>query len=131
VTVKQYSDLVAWQKAMDLVEQVYKVTKEFPKDEMYGLVSQMRRAAVSVPSNIAEGQSRSSQEFVRFLSISHGSLSELETQMIIASRLGYVSPAELGQFAQNASEVGRLIHGLSRSIERLATGHRPPATSSK
>lgn len=115
---------------MDLVEQVYKITKEFPKDEMYGLVSQMRRAAVSVPSSIAEGQSRSSQEFVRYLSISHGSLSELETQMMIASRLGYVKQLEFDRFTQDANEVGRLIHGLSCSIERLATGHRPPATSS-
>lgn len=131
MTVKQHSDLVVWQKAMDLVEQVYKATKEFPKGEMYGLVSQMRRAAVSVPSNIAEGQSRSSQEFVRFLSISRGSLSELETQMIIASRLGYVPSSEMDHFTRSANEVGRLIHGLSRSIERLTTGHRPPATTSK
>ncbi len=131
MTVKQYTDLIAWQKAMDLVEQVYKVTKEFPKDEMYGLVSQMRRAAVSVPSNIAEGQCRSSKEFVHFLTIAHGSLSEMETQMTIASRLGYVQREQSDHFHQNASEVGRLIHGLSRSIERLATGHRPPATSSR
>jgi four helix bundle protein len=129
MTVKQYRDLIAWQKAMDLVEQVYKITKEFPKDEMYGLVSQMRRAAVSVPSNIAEGQCRSSKEFVHFLMIAHGSLSEVETQMAIASRLGYVQPAQVEHFAESASEVGRLIHGLSRSIERLDTSHRPLATS--
>jgi four helix bundle protein len=110
---------------MDLVEQVYKITKEFPQDEMYGLVSQRRRAAVSLPSKIVEGPSRSTPEFLRYLSISYGSLSELETQMMIASRLGSVKELELDRLTQRASEVGCLIHGLSRSIEKLATGHRP------
>ena len=129
MTVKQYSDLVAWQKAVDLVTEVYRITKNFPKEEVYGLTSQLRRAAVSVPSNIAEGQSRGSREFAHFLSIALGSLSELETQMIIARRLGYVQESELATFTQMAGETGRLIHGLSRSIERLATGHRPLATT--
>jgi four helix bundle protein len=129
MTVKQYGELVAWQRAMVLVEQVYRITRDFPKEELYGLTSQMRRGAVSVPSNIAEGQSRSSRDFVHFLSIAHGSLSELETQMLIARRLGYIDEEQLSDFRQSAGEVGRLIHGLSKSIRKLATGHRSLATS--
>lgn len=129
MTVKQYSDLIAWQKAMDLVEGVYQITNGFPKSEVYGLTSQLRRAAVSIPSNIAEGQSRGSREFVHYLEIAHGSLSETETQIEIARRLGYVDKDRLAGFIQQAAEVGRLIHGLSRSIEKLATGHRALATS--
>jgi four helix bundle protein len=116
MTVRQYSDLVAWQRA-------------FPKEELYGLSSQLRRAAVSVPSNIAEGQSRSSREFVHHLAIAHGSLSELETQILIAARLGYIDPSHLAEVSKRTAEVGRLIHGLSRSIEKLATGHRSLATA--
>jgi four helix bundle protein len=131
LTVRQYGDLIAWQKAIDLVEEVYKITKGFPKEEVYGLASQVRRAAVSIPSNIGEGQSRTSRDFVHFLSMAHGSLSEVETQMIIAHRLGYISPAQAARVAKMAAEVGRIINGLSKSIEKLATGHRPLATSSK
>jgi four helix bundle protein len=90
---------------------------------------QLRRAAVSVPSNIAEGQSRSSRDFVHYLSIAHGSLSELETQMTIAGRLGYLKEDQLAEFLKLAGETGRLIHGLSKSIAKLATGHRPLATA--
>jgi four helix bundle protein len=129
MTVKQYGELVAWQKAMVLVEQVYRITRYLPKEELYGLTSQLRRAAVSIPSNIAEGQSRSSRDFVHFLSIVHGSLSELETQMLIARRPGYIDEGQLSDFRESAGEVGRLIHGLSKSIKKLATGHRSLATS--
>jgi len=116
--VKRYCDLVAWQKAMKLVEEVYRITKPFPREELYGLTNQLRRAAVSIPSNIAEGQSRGSRDFLRFLSIAHGSLSETETQMEIALRLGYIQQTDLDKFNETASEVGRLIHGLSTSIEK-------------
>jgi four helix bundle protein len=129
VTVKHYGDLVAWQKAIDLVEEVYKITKTFPKEEVYGLTSQLRRAAVSVPSNIAEGQCRTSKDFIHFLSMASGSLSEVETQMIIANRLGYVDSERAQHFAIRAAEVGRVIGGLSRSIAKLATSHKPLATS--
>src|SRR5450755_1030482 len=125
MTVKQYSELVAWQKAMELVEDVYQITNGFPRDELYGLTSQLRRAAISVPSNIAEGQSRGSREFVHYLSIAHGALSEVETQILIAKRLQYLDEKKLARFNELASETGRLIHGLSKSIEKLATGHRP------
>jgi len=129
LTVKRYSELIAWQKAIDLVEEVYKITKEFPREEVYGLTSQLRRAAVSVPSNIAEGQMRSSRDFVRFLSIAHGSLSEVETQLFIAQRLGYVNSEQAVNLGVMTAEVGRLINGLSKSIEKLTTGHRSLATS--
>ena len=95
VTVRNYCDLVAWQKAMDLVESVYKATSQFPKEEVYGLTNQLRRAAVSVPSNIAEGQGRrSDNDFRRFLAIGHGSLREVETQVLIAQRLHYLTEAQ-------------------------------------
>src|SRR5436305_7707459 len=87
---RNYQDLIVWQRAMDLVVAVYRFTAALPKQETYGLVSQMRRASVSIPSNIAEGQGRGgSPEFVRFLHIAHGSLRELETQVFICDRLGY------------------------------------------
>ena len=91
MAARNYRDLVAWQKAMDLVELVYRTTTGFPKHELYGLTSQIRRAAVSVPFNIAEGEGRSSskKDFIRCLSIAYGSLREVETQALIGTRLGY------------------------------------------
>jgi four helix bundle protein len=87
-----YQDLVAWQKAMNLVEEIYKTTRNFPKDELYGLTSQLRRAAVSIPSNIAEGQGRLTPgEFRQFLGHARGSLLETETQVLMAGRLNYIS----------------------------------------
>ncbi len=123
MTVTKYSELVAWQKAMDLVEEVYKITKSFPPDERFGLTNQLCRASVSIPSNIAEGQSRASRDFVRYLSIAQGSLAEVETQMLIAERLGYMNGSSLGKFQTLAADTGRLIHGLSNSIEKHAAAH--------
>jgi four helix bundle protein len=92
MSIRNYADLIAWQKAMDLVEAVYKSTQCFPREELYGLTSQPRRAAVSIPSNIAEGQGRRTDpEFLHFLSIAHGSLREAETQILIAERLKYTN----------------------------------------
>lgn len=117
MTVRNYSDLIAWQKAMDLVELVYAFTKGFPKEEQYGLTNQVRRAVVSIPSNIAEGQGRrSTNEFLRFLSIAYGSLREVETQALIAARLGYLQEADTQNLIELASEVGRLINGLINSL---------------
>ena len=114
---KNYRDLIAWQKAMDVVEVVYKATGLFPKDEIYGLTNQLRRAVVSIPSNIAEGQGRSSlNDFRRFLAISHGSLWEVETQILIARRLDYLNQAQTERLMNLAGEVGRLINGLSHSL---------------
>ena len=117
--VRNYRDLILWQKAMDLVELVYKVTTHFPQDELYGLRSQIRRAAVSVPSNIAEGEGRHSvRDFSRFLSIANGSRREVETQTLIARRLGYITAQDCEMVLALAAEVGRLRQGLADSLNR-------------
>ena len=118
MAAKNYSDLIAWRKTTDFVELVYKATAQFPKTEVYGLTNQLRRAAVSVPSNIAEGQGRgSANDFRRFLSISHGSLREVETQILISKRLHFLTDAQAERVISLAGEVGRLINGLSDSLE--------------
>ena len=117
MAVRNYRDLVVWQRAMDLVEIVYKATASFPKEELFGLTGQLRRAAVSIPSNIAEGQGRQSdREFHRFLRISHGSLREAETQILIATRLGYINEESKSRLLDCSAEVGRLTNGLLRTL---------------
>ena len=117
--LKSYGELIAWQKAMDLVQSVYEAVRTFPKEEIYGLTSQIRRAAVSIPSNIAEGQGRKSiNEFLHHLSIAYGSLREVETQILIAGRLPYLSQEKINQLLELSAEVGRLINGLSNSLTR-------------
>jgi four helix bundle protein len=112
-----YSDLFAWQKAMDLVVAVYRATRGLPSDERFGLTSQVRRAVVSVPSNIAEGQGRATtREFLHFLSIAYGSLMEVETQILIANRLDYLDVQQKADLMGMANEVGRLLNGLSNSL---------------
>ena len=112
-----YRDLIAWQKAMDLTEEIYKITRGFPKDELYGLTSQLRRAAVSVPSNIAEGQGRLTPgEFRQFLGHARGSLLETETQILLAGKLHYISPEEMNHLLKSSTEVGRILNGLIGSI---------------
>lgn len=119
--VRHYQELIAWQKAMDLVADIYTSTKSFPREEIYGLTSQLRRAAVSVPSNIAEGQGRrTTADFIRHLSIAYGSLLELETQVIIATRLNYLSQKTCGDVIDKASEVGRILNGLISSLAKRA-----------
>jgi len=114
---RNYRDLVAWQRAMDLVELVYRTSRTFPKEEVYGLTSQVRRAVASVAANIAEGQGRhSKREFHNFLSIAHGSLREVETHLLIAERLSFASPGDVDRAMGTASEVGRLIQGLMKSL---------------
>jgi four helix bundle protein len=121
MTVKRYTDLVAWQKTMDLVEAVYRTTSAFPKEELYGLSSQLRTAAISIPSNIAEGHCRNGRrEFVHHLSIALGSLGELETQVMISERLGYLAALESSKILASAAEAGRIIVGLMHSVERHA-----------
>jgi four helix bundle protein len=112
-----YQDLIAWQKAMDLAEEIYKATRGFPKDELYGLTSHLRRAVVSVPSNIAEGQGRLTPgEFKQFLGHARGSLLETETQIMLAGKLQYVSPEETKRLLKLLAEVGRILNGLIGSI---------------
>lgn len=115
--------MIAWQKSMDLVEQIYRMTRELPKEELYGLASQLRRAVVSVASNIAEGHARSgAKEFTQGLSIAQGSLAEVETQVEIA-RLGYIDRSRHETPSEIAAETGKLINGLIRSLEKHATAH--------
>ncbi len=114
---KNYQDLIVWQKSMDFVEAVYRATAGFPKEELYGLVSQLRRCSVSIPSNIAEGQGRGSDpDFARLLWIAHGSVREAETQLIISGRLGFLEKMDMERLLRDASEIGRLITGLRKSI---------------
>jgi four helix bundle protein len=118
MAVRNFRDPVVWQKAMDLLESIYKVTVAFPKEEIYGLTSQMRRAAVSIPSNIAEGHGRSTdKELQHFLWISHGSLRELETQVLIAQRLTYLDHETSERLIERTSEVGRLLNGFIRTLK--------------
>ncbi len=108
-----HRSLIAWQKAVELVVDIYKATREFPREELYGLVSQLRRAAVSVASNIAEGYGRNSKNELRhFLGQSRGSLAELETQIEIAGRLGYFANNAGHQLLGRVGELGRIISGL-------------------
>jgi four helix bundle protein len=111
--VKSHRDLLVWKKAIDLVEELYKLTDNFPKSELYGLTSQIRRAAVSIPSNIAEGAGRNSnKEFMHFLYIALGSLSEVETQLIIAKRLDYIDDIRENKL----SEIRRMLLGLIKAV---------------
>ena len=120
-TVKRYDELNAWQKAMDLAEAVYAATSQFPREEVYGLSAQMRKCAVSIPSNIAEGQGRrTTGEFLQHLSIAHGSLRELETQSVLSRRLGILDADRMEELAGRCAEVGRLLNGLSNSLGRKA-----------
>ena len=115
---KSYRDPIAWQQAMGLVTAIYKVSAFFPKDELYGLTSQLRRAAVSVPSNIAEGQGRrGTAEFRHFLRQASGSLMEVETQIMIAERLCYVSPETADDVLRSATELGKVLNGLMNSLK--------------
>src|SRR5437016_7306413 len=108
-----YKDLVAWQRAMDLVTDIYRVTQKFPKEEIYGLTSQLRRAAVSIPSNLAEGQGRNSRrEMYHFAGNARGSLFEVETQIEIALRLGFIAAGEAADLAADTAQLGRIINGL-------------------
>ena len=115
--VRSYRDLIAWQKAIDLVTEVYACTRTFPREETYGLVSQLRRADVSVPSNIAEGHARQTTgEFRQFLGHALGSLMEIETQILIAQRLSYVDVNKSADLHGRTAEIGKILHGLLRSL---------------
>jgi len=115
--MRGHRDLIVWRKAMDMVIAIYRITKEFPKSETYGLSSQMQRAAVSIPSNIAEGHAlKQTQAYIRHLAIASGSLAELDTQLEIADRLGYLR-SEGKRIVDQAGEVGRMLAGLRRSLE--------------
>jgi four helix bundle protein len=114
-----YTDLIAWRLAMDLAVAVYEASKCLPTSERFGLTAQMRRAAVSVPANIAEGQGRRTDgEFLNQLSVTHGSLRELETHVMLAGRLRLMNRSAMQGILERTSEVGRLLNGLANSLKR-------------
>jgi four helix bundle protein len=117
VKIRSHRDFIAWQKAMDLVVNVYILSKSFPPDELYALTKQVRRAVTSVPANIAEGQGRRlGREFHQFLANARGSLMELDTHLEVACRVGYIKNEELLKIQKDLNEVGRILNGLMRSI---------------
>jgi four helix bundle protein len=122
-TVVTHKDLEVWKKAMDLAAQVYSLTARFPKEELYGLTSQIRRSAVSIPSNIAEGAARYSRKgFIQFLHIASGSVAELETQLLLATRMGFISRDNP---LPQTEEVRKMLLGLLRSLKKKPITHHP------
>ncbi len=114
-----YRDLVVWQRAMELVSAVYKLTRTFPGSERFGLASQIQRSAVSIPSNIAEGQGRlATKEFRQFLGVARGSLKELETQLLISTDLAYAGAEDVAACLEVADEIGRMLNALIKALER-------------
>jgi four helix bundle protein len=123
--LQSYKQLIAWQKGIEFVAEIYRSTRVFPKDEIYGLTSQLRRAAVSIPSNIAEGQGRLSRgEFKQFLGHARGSLFEVESQLVMARMLGYLPEDNAEKLLRRVEELGRILNGLLKSLDRkLSTIH--------
>jgi four helix bundle protein len=119
VTGQSYRDLASWQRAMDLVEHIYRVTGTWPKEEMFSLTNQIRRAAVSIPADIAEGQGRNTaKEFVYFLGIANGSLREVETYLMLGFRLQYYDETTFEELMHQATEVGNPLRGLIRKLRQ-------------
>src|SRR5262245_22855589 len=115
--IRNYKDLIVWQKAMEFVKNCYELSETFPAREIYGLSQQLRKAAVSIPSNIAEGNGRESgKDYVYFLNVSRGSLKEAETQLIIAELLGFINASQLEVVLQKAGEIGFMLNNLIRSL---------------
>jgi len=115
--METHKDLLVWQKSIAFVTAIYNLTKSFPKEELYCIVSQIRRAAVSIPSNMAEGCARrNTREYIQFLYVSLGSAAELETQLIISSNLGYINEKDNQNILKNLEEIIRMITGLIKSL---------------
>ena len=119
MAIESYKELLVWQRAMELTVEIYRLTKMLPREELFGLADQMRRSAVSIPSNIAEGQSRMGiKEFQHFLSIAKGSRSELETHLIICNQVGYLTEAVTAKATALAEEVGKMLTSLIKSLRQ-------------
>jgi four helix bundle protein len=114
--VRSFRDLLVWQQSMDLVETTYRVTNNFPHTERFGLVTQLRRAAVSVASNIAEGHARSTGDYLRLLLVSNGSLAEMETQFIVSNRLGFLGDSDAESLLKTCDQLGRMLGALRKSL---------------
>ena len=120
VSVKTHKDLDVWKKSMDFITLLYKVTTNFPKDEIYGLTNQMRRAAVSIPSNIAEGAARkSNKEYIQFLYIALGSAAEIETQLLTSKNVNYIDDKSFDLLIKERDEIARMLFGLIRYRKSL------------
>ena len=118
--IKSYKELIVWQKSIKLVKEIFILTNKFPKSELYGLISQMRRAAVAIPSNIAEGYGRkSSKEYAQFYSIAYGSALELETQIIISKELSFTLPENFGKVDALLEEVSRMLNSMISQMRQL------------
>ena len=118
-SIKPHKRLDVWNKSIDLTVDIYKLSESFPKSEIYGLTGQMRRAAVSIPSNIAEGAARQTKkEFINFLHMAQGSQSELDTQLVIASKLGYFSEEVYGEIDSRLETISKMLTGLIKSLKR-------------
>jgi four helix bundle protein len=134
---KGYRDLIVWQKGIELASNIYTLTKSFPSDEKFGLISQLRRAAVSIPSNIAEGQARhTTGEFIQFISHAEGSLAEVDTQIYLAVKLGYLKEQDAVSFFALIGELRRMLNGLRRKLAerrnpQLVTRHTSHVTLNK
>jgi four helix bundle protein len=118
-SIESYRDLRVWREAMDLVEACYRLSAGFPRREIFTMTAQLRRAAISIPSNIAEGYGRDSTgAYVQFLRIAQGSLKELETHLLLSQRLGFASPREIGTALERSAAVGKMLRSLIRSVQR-------------
>ena len=116
--MRKYKDLIIWQRSVEFATSIYRVTSEFPSEEKYGLISQMRRCSVSIPSNIAEGAGRSSdKEYQRFLDIAYGSAYELETQIFISSNLGFIDPDDFEILTNEINEIQKMIFSFNRKLK--------------
>lgn len=121
MTIKSYKDLIVWRKSFELSLLIYKITKDFPKEEIYGLVSQMRRCAISIPSNIAEGYSRQRKlEYIQFLQIAFASGAELETQLLITKELNYISDKDFSKPDALLGEIMKMLNSLISKIKTSA-----------
>lgn len=116
--IQSYRDLRVWQLGMDLTVNLYQVTKSFPKEELYGLTSQIRRASSSIPANIAEGHARGTKEFLQFLRIAQGSLTEVETHLMIAQRVGILPEENLTELLRMTEQLGRMLNKLRTSLPK-------------
>ena len=116
--IRSYQDLRVWQMGMDLTVELYRLTQSFPDNEKYGLTSQIRRAATSIPANIAEGHARGSKEYSQFLTIALGSLTELETHLIIAQRIGILPGEQLDDLLATTAQLGRMLNKLRAAIRK-------------
>jgi four helix bundle protein len=122
---QSHKDLIVWQKAIDLAIVLHESTRDLPQQERFGLATQIRRAAISIPSNIAEGAARrTTRDFLAFMHVARGSLAEVETQLLVAGRLGYFSSAVHAELAQRSDEVGRLINGVIAGLQRRQSERR-------